>query len=86
MVEQKVRAKTMKERLHSVKNDSNFEIAAPFHHLYGEEKRAAISKLELFLNQWSRSYFVFALVNIAIAFYSRYYAEHYLLLYHISNS
>ena len=42
-----------------------FEIAALFHHLYiyiyGQGKRAAISKLELFLTEWSRSYFVFAL-------------------------
>ena len=38
-----------------------FEFAALFHHLYGQGKRAAISKLELILTEWSRSYFVFAL-------------------------
>ena len=39
-----------------------FEFGALFHHLYGEGKRAAISKLELFLTEWSHSYFVFALI------------------------
>ena len=34
-----------------------------FTHLYGQGKRAAISKLELFLTEWSRSYFVFALMS-----------------------
>ena len=52
------RAKTIEERLHSVKNNSNFEIATLFHHLYGEGKRAAISKLELSLTEWSRSYII----------------------------
>ena len=56
-----LRAKTIWEQLHSVKKNSNFEIAALFHDLYGEERNAAISKLELFLTEWSRSYFVFAL-------------------------
>ena len=56
-----IRAKIISEQLHSVKNNSNFEFAALFHHLYGEEKSAAISKLELFLTEWSRSCFVFAL-------------------------
>ena len=51
----------MLERLHSVKNNSNFEIAALFHHLYSEGKSAPISKLELFLTEWNRSYVVFAL-------------------------
>ena len=32
--------------------------------LLGQGKRAAISKLELFLTEWSRSYFVFALAEI----------------------
>ena len=41
------RAKTTKERLHSVNKNSNFEIAAFFHHLNGKGKSAAISKLEL---------------------------------------
>ena len=33
-----LRAKTMKERLHSVKENSNFEIAALFPHRIGDEK------------------------------------------------
>ena len=56
-----LRAKAIKEWLHSVKNNSNFEFAALFHHLNGEGKSAPISKLELFLTEWSWSYFVFAL-------------------------
>ena len=55
------RAKTKKRTTHSVKNNSNFEFAALFHLLNGKGKSAAISKLELFLTEWSRSYFVFAL-------------------------
>ena len=51
----------LEPRQYSVKNNSTFEIAAPFHHLYGQGKRAAISKFELFLTEWSRSYFGFAL-------------------------
>ena len=39
-------------------------MAALFHHLYGEGKSAAITKLELFLTEWSRSYFVFALETV----------------------
>ena len=53
------------ERLHSVKNNSQFEIAALFHPLYGEEKSASISKLELFLTEWSRSNIVLALADIS---------------------
>ena len=56
-----VRAKTIWEQLNSLKNNSNFEIAALFHLLYGEGKSVVISKLELSLTEWSRSYFVFAL-------------------------
>ena len=40
---------------------SNFEIAALFHHLYGEGKRAAILNLELFSTEWSRFYIVLSL-------------------------
>ena len=50
-----------KDSIQSKKN-SNFEISALFHQLYGEEKSAANSKLELFMTEWSRSYIVFALV------------------------
>ena len=57
---------TIKERLHSIKSNSNFEIAALFHHLQGKGKSAAILKLELFLTQWSRSYFVFSLRKFLI--------------------
>ena len=57
---------TAKERLHSVKK-SNFEIAAIFHHLYGERKSAAISKIELFLTQRIRPYIVFALDDHSIS-------------------
>ena len=42
-------------------NNSNFEIATLFHHIYGKGKSAVISKLELFLTEWSCSYIVFAL-------------------------
>ena len=56
------RAKTKYERLHSVKNNSNFEIAAFFPSPYRWWKSAAISKLELFLTEWSRSYIFLALV------------------------
>ena len=59
-----LKAKTILERLHSVKNNSYFEIAALSHYLYGEGKRAANSKLELFLDERSRSYMVFALVHM----------------------
>ena len=61
------RAKTIKERLNSVENNSNFEISALFHHLYGKRKRATISKLELFLTEWSRSYFFFALASFKVS-------------------
>ena len=37
-----------KKQIHSVDKNSYFEIVALFHHLYGEEKSAAISKLEFF--------------------------------------
>ena len=47
--------------VHSVKKNSNFEIAPLFHHPYGEGKSAAISKLELFLPKRSLSYIFFAL-------------------------
>ena len=57
-----VRAKTKLERLHSVRNNSNFEIAALFPSLYRCWKSAAISELELFLTEWSRFYIVLALV------------------------
>ena len=57
------RAKTIQERLHSVKNNSKFEIAALFHHLYSEGKSAPMSKLELFLTEWNRSYIVLTLVS-----------------------
>ena len=50
------RAKTIQERLQSVRNDSTFEITALF-----LSKSAAISKLESFLTEWSCPYFVFAL-------------------------
>ena len=43
------------------KNNSNFEIAKLFQHLYCEGKIAAISKFESFFTEWSCSYFVFAL-------------------------
>ena len=43
-----IRAKTIQERLHSVERNSNFEIAALFHHLHGKGKSAAILKLEFF--------------------------------------
>ena len=52
------------ERLHSVKNNSQFEIAALFHPLYGEGKSASISKLESNFTEWKRSYFVFALTKV----------------------
>ena len=45
----------------SVENNSSFEFAALVHNLYGEEKSAAISILELFLTELSRSYLVFTL-------------------------
>ena len=35
------------------KNNSDFEIAAFFRHLYGEGKNAAISKYNFFLTEWS---------------------------------
>ena len=41
--------------------NSNFEIAALSRHLNGKGKSEAISRLELFLTEWSRSYIVFAL-------------------------
>ena len=41
--------------------DEKIEIAALFHHIYGKGKSAAISKLESFLTEWSRSFNVFAL-------------------------
>ena len=42
----KTRAKRIKERLHSVNKNSNFDIAALFQQLYVEEKSASISKLK----------------------------------------
>ena len=45
------RAKTMKERLHWDKSNSNFEIVSLFHHLEWKGKSAAISKLELFFTE-----------------------------------
>ena len=57
-----VRAKKIQERLHSVKINFNFEIAALFHHLDSEGKSAPISKLELFVTEWNRSYIVLALI------------------------
>ena len=51
----------MQERFHSVKSKSNFEIGALFASLSRWWKRATISKLELFLTEWSRSYIVLAL-------------------------
>ena len=42
---------TIIELLHSVKNNSKFEFAAYFHHLYGKGKSAAISKLKTFLTE-----------------------------------
>ena len=64
-VELVFRAKTIYERLHSVKDNPNFEIVALFHHLDSEEKSAPISKLELFLTEWNHPYIVFALVGIS---------------------
>ena len=40
------------------------KLARFFTHLFGEWKSAAISKFELFLTEWSRSYFIFALIVI----------------------
>ena len=51
----------------SVKNNSDFEIATFFHHLYGKGNSVANSKLELFLTEWSRSYIVFALARTAFS-------------------
>ena len=47
-----------KNELHSVKNNSNFEIATLFYHLYSEGKSAAISKLEVVLILSSLQYSV----------------------------
>ena len=49
------RAKTIKERFHSVKNNSNFENGALFPSLSRWWRRAAISKLELFFD-WMESF------------------------------
>ena len=57
------RAKTIQEQLHSVKQNSNFVIAALFHHLYGKGKSAANSKLESIWIECSRSYIVLALAK-----------------------
>ena len=57
------KAKTIQEELHSVKNNSYFEIAALFPSPNRWWKSAAISKLELFLTERSRSYIFFALEN-----------------------
>ena len=62
----RTKAKTKLERLHSVRNNSNFEIATLFPSLYRCWKSAAISKLESFLTEWSRSYLVLALVLILV--------------------
>ena len=43
-----LRAKKTKKRIHSVDKNSYFEIVALFHHLSGEEKSAAISRLDFF--------------------------------------
>ena len=55
------RAKAIQERLDGTKESASFEIGALFTRLYGEEKRAAISKLDDFLVPSSRSCIVLAL-------------------------
>ena len=63
MCEKKPRAKTILERLNSVKKLSCFEIAALFLHLVcGLLKSAVISKQESFLTELTRSHIVLSLV------------------------
>ena len=67
MFDDPIPKKLLELRKYKNENSSNFEIAALFHHLYGKGNSAAISKLELFLTEWSRSYFVFALGTLLAA-------------------
>ena len=60
----KSRAKTIWERLHTVKIDSSFEYATLLSSPRRWWKSVAISNLELFLSEWNCSYIVLALDNI----------------------
>ena len=53
-------------RLHSVKNNSNFEIAALFTTYTARGKGRQFQNWNYFLTEWSRSYIVFALGKVAI--------------------